>query len=302
MPPIPTRTGGGWNVRRRGRVRTALRSATIPLIVALTAACQTDTPDRPGPAEASFTIRYDRPSGPDADDAAFLRERKLPEGAVRSVTALVKLIPPVAMVVRSCAGEGSSYDPNTRRVEICYDEISETRELYRDSGERLFDDTLSAVMLETLFHESAHAVIDVLDLEVSGREEDFADQFAALVLLRQGVEGERRLLAAAQAWRLAAIAYDPVDDGQEDEHSTDRQRAVNHYCYVYGAAPATHRNLIGAHALTARRARGCPREWERAQAAWTNALGNAFLTGSASSSGTSLTLGRLQRALPPARP
>ncbi|WP_328481313.1 DUF4344 domain-containing metallopeptidase [Streptomyces sp. NBC_00377] len=278
--PIPTRTAGAGNIGRRARGRTALRAAALTLVAAaLTAACQTAAPGGPRTSEASFTVHYERPSARDKDDAAFVRAHKLPEEAVRSVTALVKLDPPVVMSVRSCAGEGSAYDPDTRRVEICYDEITETRELYRDSGERLLDDTLSAVMLETLFHESAHAVIDALDLRVGGREEDFADQFAALMLLRQGAQGESRLLAAARTWRLASIMFDPVDDGREDEHSTDRRRAVNHYCYVYGSAPATHEHLIHPQTLTARRARGCAREWQRVRAAWVNALGRTAVEG-----------------------
>lgn len=181
----------GREHRQKGPGPHRPAGAALTLVAAaLTAACQTAAPGGPRTSEASFTVHYERPSARDKDDAAFVRAHKLPEEAVRSVTALVKLDPPVVMSVRSCAGEGSAYDPDTRRVEICYDEITETRELYRDSGERLLDDTLSAVMLETLFHESAHAVIDALDLRVGGREEDFADQFAALMLLRQGAQGK----------------------------------------------------------------------------------------------------------------
>ncbi|WP_405967419.1 DUF4344 domain-containing metallopeptidase [Streptomyces sp. NBC_00015] len=269
------RTSGNGSSGRQGRGRTALRSATLPLALVLTTACHTNVADGPSTAEASFTVRYDRPSSPDADDAAFVRERRLPEEAVRHITALVRLNPPVAMTVRSCDGEGPSYDPRTREVEICYDEISETRGLYRDAGQGLSDDALSAVLLESLFHESAHAVIDVLGLVVRGKEEDFADQFAALMLLRQGAEGEERLLDVAETWRLSAITYENEDEdgGQADEHSTDHQRAVAYLCYLYGAAPANHADVIGTDTLPAGRARGCAREWKRAQAAWTNALG-----------------------------
>ncbi|MFI5471317.1 DUF4344 domain-containing metallopeptidase [Streptomyces cacaoi] len=245
----------------------------LPLALILTTACQTNAADGPSTAGASFAIRYDPPSSPDADDATFVRERRLPEEAVRHLTALVRVNPPVVMTVRSCDGEGPSYDPETRQVEICYDEISETRDLYQDAGQDLSDDTLSAVLLESLFHESAHAVIDVLDLGVRGKEEDFADQFAALMLLRQGAEGEERLLDVAETWRLSAITYENEDDGQEDEHSTDHQRAVNYLCYLYGAAPADHADVIGPDTLPTGRARGCAREWKRAQATWMNALG-----------------------------
>jgi len=72
---------------------------------------------------------------------------------------------------------------------------------------------------------------------------------------------------------LSAITYENVDDGHEDEHSTDEQRAVNHLCYVYGAAPARHGGLVGPRSLPARRAHGCAQEWKDVRAAWTAALG-----------------------------
>ncbi|MFI1505571.1 DUF4344 domain-containing metallopeptidase [Streptomyces sp. NPDC020597] len=256
-PPLPLRLGLGLCF----------------CLVALATACRSDTADAPGDAESSVTVRYEQPSTPDMGDAAFLRTRKLPEAAAASVSALVTLDPPVVMVVRSCGGEGSAYDPGARRIEICYEEISETRALYRASGRQPSDDVLSAVTLETLFHESAHAVIDVLGLPMSVREEDRADQFAAFMLLRDGPEGEERLISAAQAWRLSAITYENVDDGHEDEHSTDEQRAVNHLCYVYGAAPARHAGLVGPRSLPARRAHGCAQEWKDVRAVWTAALG-----------------------------
>lgn len=278
--PTTARRSGHRGVRREQRCRAALRGVLLPLLLAVTAACGPGASDaqdpagpedtRPGGAGPGLTVRYERPSGPDAADAAFLRGRGLPETAVRGVTALVRMDAPVVVAVRSCGGEGSSYDPEARRVEICYDEVSETRSLYRDSGRRISDDALAAVLLETLFHESGHAVIDVLDLALGGQEEDLADQFAALMLLRQGAEGEERLLAAAETWRLSATVYD--DEDEDEEHSTDRQRAVNHLCHLYGAAPAHHADVIGPDALPADRARGCAREWRDVRDAWLHAL------------------------------
>ncbi|WP_399077951.1 DUF4344 domain-containing metallopeptidase [Streptomyces zaehneri] len=86
------------------------------------------------------------------------------------------------------------------------------------------------------------------------------------------------MLDVAETWRLSAITYEDEDedededDGQADEHSTDHQRAVAHLCCLYGAAPADHADVIGTDTLPAGRARGCAREWKRAQAAWMNAI------------------------------
>ncbi|MGW4273936.1 DUF4344 domain-containing metallopeptidase [Streptomyces seoulensis] len=220
---------------------------------------------------AGITIRYETPTDSDRDDAAFLRQRKLVEKAASAVTALVEMERPLSLGVVSCDGEGSSYDPERTRVEVCYDEVSETRELLRRAGPRRTDEGVAAVMLETLFHETAHALVDVLGLRLRGREEDVADQFAAVMLLREGAPGEEQLLAAADAWHLSEITNENVDD-LPDEHSSDGQRAVNHRCYVYGAAPGRHRDLIGPATLPAERAEACAEEWNAVHTAWMTAL------------------------------
>ncbi|WP_327379069.1 DUF4344 domain-containing metallopeptidase (plasmid) [Streptomyces sp. NBC_01216] len=223
--------------------------------------------------------RYEEATGSDREDAAFLRERRLTEEAAVAVADLVTVDRPIPLVVRSCDGAGSSYDPEARRMEICYEEVSEVRDLFRQDGNQRADDEVAAVLLETIFHETAHALIDVLDLRVPGREEDFADQFAALMLLDKGAVGELRLRAAAEAWRLLAEITEDADDSGEDEHSPDRERSVNELCYVYGSAPGRHRDLVSPDALPVGRAEGCVREWATVRGTWLNALGPALREG-----------------------
>jgi len=225
-----------------------------------------------------MVVRYEEPAGADRKDAAFLRGRGLVEEAAAAVAGLVKVKRPVDVVVRSCGGEGASYDPETRTVEMCYEEVSETRDLFQQAGRPESGDEVEAVLLETVFHETAHALVDVLSLRVIGREEDFADRFAALMLLDKGAVGEQQLLAAAEAWRLWAETAEDADGG-EDEHSSDFDRFVDDLCWVYGSAPGRHQDLVGPDALPARRAAGCAREWTAVRDAWLTALGPAVRVG-----------------------
>ncbi|MFC4608743.1 DUF4344 domain-containing metallopeptidase [Streptomyces maoxianensis] len=260
---VVMRSVGAWS--------RALCGGVTALAIASASGCQKAGASAT-PSESGIVIRYEAPASPDRDNAAFLRKWKVAEEAAEAVDALVDVDRPVSLVLGSCGGEGSAYDPEADRVEICYDEVSEARELFQRAEPRHADDDVAAVMLETLFHETAHALVDVLGLRTSGREEDFADQFAALMLLRKGVSGERQLLAAAEAWRLSAVTNEDVDSGT-DEHSSDSQRAVNHLCYVYGSASGRHQNLVGADDLPADRAKGCAREWSTVRASWMTALG-----------------------------
>ncbi|MFD3513438.1 DUF4344 domain-containing metallopeptidase [Streptomyces sp. NPDC058657] len=221
-----------------------------------------------------LAVRYEAPaSAADRRDADFLRAGRTVEEAATALAGFVRWgqREPVPLVVRSCDGEGPSYDPQARRIEICYDEVDETRTLLRNGGIRPADGDVRSVLLESLFHESAHALVDVLGLTPPGNEEDAADRFAALMLLRKGVTGERQLLAAAAAWQASAEVYEEAAD---DDHSSDRDRAAAMRCYVYGAAPARHRSLVAppAELLPAARAAACGQEWETARTAWLDAL------------------------------
>ncbi|WP_217143083.1 DUF4344 domain-containing metallopeptidase [Streptomyces sp. AC627_RSS907] len=254
-----------------GRFGAGLAGIVLAAVAGVSGCQKPDDAVRTGAGGSGIAIRYETPTGTDRDDAAFLRGRKVVEEAASAVSALVEVDRPISVGVVSCDGEGSSYDPEFTRVEVCYDEVSETRELFRRAGPGRADDDVAAVMLETLYHEMAHALVDVLGLRVRGREEDAADQFAALMLLRGGALGEQRLLAAADAWHLSEVTNEDADDGP-DEHSSDGRRAVNHRCYVYGAASGRHRGLVGTDALPAERAKGCAREWSAIRAWWMTAL------------------------------
>lgn len=172
-------------MRSAGRFGACLGGMAL-VAVAGVSGCQKPDVSRTEAEGSGIAIRYEAPTGSDRGDAAFLRRRKVVEEAASAVAALVEVDRPISVGVVSCDGEGSSYDPELTHVEVCYDEVSETRELFRRAGPRRADDDVAAVMLESLFHETAHALVDVLELRVHGREEDFADQFAALMLLRKG--------------------------------------------------------------------------------------------------------------------
>ncbi|MFD7341136.1 DUF4344 domain-containing metallopeptidase [Streptomyces violascens] len=238
--------------------------------------CTTSGDDASGPNSGSpsgFTTRYENPSATDQKPATFLRNRKLPETAAQALNTLVVLDQQIMLVSRSCDGEGSAYDPQSRRIELCYDDTVEERELFQNAGHHPADDEAAAIATETLYHEAGHALIDLLDVSLDSRqEEDAADQFAALMLLRTGPAGERQLRTAAEAYELSAAANTTADASGRDEHSPDPTRAANHLCYLYGSAPTRNQDLATTSRIPSQRAAGCGREWDRAHTAWMKRL------------------------------
>lgn len=241
------------------RARTAVHSAL--LLTALLTSCQ-----QPPPA-TGFVPHHEQPAPDDREIATLLKGRRLTQTVTADLNTYLDLPHRIEVTTRSCAGEGSGYDPETQRVELCYDDLTEDRELFERAGEAPTDETVAAMARETLYHEAGHALIDTLHLPApdARAEEDAADRFAQLMLLRDGrPEGEKTLLTAARAYDLAAAAHPEPDP--EDEHAPDPARAESHRCATYGAAPPHHPTL----ATPART--HCPHTWTTTRDAWTRDL------------------------------
>lgn len=104
----------------------------------------------------------------------------------------------------------------------------------------LDDDTLFVIgnTLFTVYHELGHALVDLLDLPVIGREEDAVDGFAAVTMIPEAPDELRDALivAVADGWRAQG---DLADDDSErpywSEHALDEQRHYAIVCLMVGS-------------------------------------------------------------------
>ncbi|MEU9798687.1 DUF4344 domain-containing metallopeptidase [Streptomyces sp. NPDC051000] len=203
-----------------------------------------------------FAVRYETPAAGDEREAAFMRDGTHAERAVTRLNAYLDLPHRVTVVARSCAGEGTSYDPAAHRIDLCYDDMAQDRELLTTDGK------VGAIVAESVYHEAGHALVDALELPVGPDpdEENAADRFAALMLLREGPEGERALRTAAEEYELLAAREQDADPG-EDEHAPPADRAAAYLCLLHGAAPDRHPDL-------AARTRACTPTWPATRTDW----------------------------------
>jgi len=197
---------------------------------------------------------------------------------------LLVLPQPISVRAAECPGDASMYLPAAREIRICYAVL----QTLWTRGERLADDAavidarareafaqryVWANLRFILAHEVGHALIEELDLPVTGRIEDAVDQFAGLLVQRVVDEGET---ADDAAWNLRMAAADLLagSRGQypleafADAHAFGEQRYFNLQCLLYGSDPARFAGLVEGGDLPAERARECPRETQRVSAAW----------------------------------
>ncbi|MGK5627066.1 DUF4344 domain-containing metallopeptidase [Streptomyces sp. URMC 123] len=229
---------------------------------------------RGAPAAGGLVVTHE-PAGPGyGDEAAYLRDRRLLERVADRVNERVALPTTVTVTARGCGSGEVSYDPDASRIDVCYEHVAETRDLFRGAGrtpEQAAEAT-EGVLTETLYHETAHALIDKLELPYVGREEDVADQFAAYVLVQQGEAGRRHLLWAADDYDLYAQRGGPADVDFSDEHPPDAARSANYRCYLYGADPGRFASLVDGRRLTRDRAGLCADEYRDLQRGWSRLL------------------------------
>jgi hypothetical protein len=163
---------------------------------------------------------------------------------------------------------------------LCYE--------WADYGERLApmettpdgmtrEDAVLGAFLQVVFHELGHAMFDIFDIPVFGREEDAADQMAGFILWQFGKDVARRTLpATAYLWQKDAESWDSLGgwrrDTFSDEHGHPLQRAYNFLCMAYGGGPETFQYFVDKGLLPKERAVNCAREFQQIRNAFVKTM------------------------------
>jgi hypothetical protein len=209
---------------------------------------------------------------------------------LRDFLAPVRLPRSVGVIAGECNGgeyAAPFYNNSSRVIAVCYQFVALLERLadrvvaaaQRDPQHYPFpitrEEFVWGLLGAVLLHESGHALFDVLDVPLFGREEDAADQFAILVALQlRPALAEAAVKSFAYYWRMTR---DPAsatgNDGRphedfSDEHGTASQRLYNGLCMAYGYAPATFGKFLAAGWLPESRAKGCAREYAHIAAAF----------------------------------
>jgi lipoprotein-anchoring transpeptidase ErfK/SrfK len=130
-------------------------------------------------------------------------------------------------------------------------------------------------MLFVLLHETAHNIVSEFSLPILGRQEDAADEFAVLTLLKVGSPMSQRVLAeAARGWFLSDRRAKKDGDSPVyyDEHGLDAQRAYHIICLMVGYDPGRFAPLANEAMLPEDRQKTCQRDYTDASSGWDAAL------------------------------
>jgi hypothetical protein len=127
-------------------------------------------------------------------------------------------------------------------------------------------------VIATFYHELGHALIDVLQFPVLGREEDAADALSAYLTHQIWEEDSAAVIVADSANAYLLYNAEAEEFGYEtpywDEHSLNLQRYYNLVCLFYGADPAARTDFVTEFELPENRAERCEAEYAQVDQAW----------------------------------
>ena len=173
------------------------------------------------------------------------------------------------------AGEGEDvhYDPQTREIKIPYDFIIEVRERFAGEYEEDWELYAGDALEHTLYHELGHALVDLLNIPVLGKEEDAVDDFGVIMLILTRSDGDDRAISAAELFFMEGEDIEEfTPEDLMDEHSLDDQRGFKSLCMVYGSDPEKYEDIAKDLEMDEERRLICLETFERQTLNWLTLL------------------------------
>lgn len=188
------------------------------------------------------------------------------------------------IVFAKCGKMNAFYTPEHKAIVMCY-ELMQAFAIISAENAPNQEEWMHSSMGMTLFaflHELGHGLIDVLNLPITGSEEDSVDRFAAVLAAELGNSpeagdlGEHMIFSTAIWYRYLAQNRGEQKIPYWDEHPLDQQRYYTIICLLYGSKPAKYASMAQFAGLPSSRAKRCPAEFEQAKKGWQRLLTGAL--------------------------
>jgi hypothetical protein len=241
----------------------------------------------PSPSDAAaepageMTVVYEDATTPEAvNGRRVLADNKVLESLAADVDESFVLPEDVRLVGAQCDEANAFWSSDDRTVTICYEDADLSLTTFEQAADP--DPVAATIGAEraTFYHELGHATLDLYDLPFTGREEDVADQLAAVLLLEPDDDGtiDPDDVRAAVAYARMFEANTEQDGGAAEDfpfwdvHEYDLARMYNFQCWIYGADPQTNAFIVDEGLVPGDRADSCEGEFDRMSRAWWDML------------------------------
>lgn len=180
---------------------------------------------------------------------------------------------PRPLTIQIGGEDGPLYDPDSTTIVIPLEFLAEIREKLVEHGYAHEADEIDAAVVDvfehTLYHELGHFLVDVLNLPITGREEDAVDELGYILLIDLYQDGGDVALTAADVFFIEGDTEDgPQESDFWAEHSLDIQRFYNGVCLIYGSDPKRYADVAAESGMDRDRLELCEDEYARKRDAW----------------------------------
>lgn len=211
-------------------------------------------------------IEYVIPKSPEHQALyEILKDRRALE-KLQEVFGAFRLPTDLALRTVGCDGVSNAWYQRGR-VSVCYEYLNEIWKSMPPEPTEAGITPADAVIGQFFYlvaHEMGHAMFDLLDVPVLGRQEDASDQFATYIMLQFGKEQARRFIMGA-AYSYKKYILKPTVTAPlaafSDAHSPPAERFYNMLCLAYGANSELFADFVSEGYLPKSRAMGCRREY-----------------------------------------
>lgn len=258
------------------RLRVIPVFVLLAIAVCLTLAAASPAMAAPGKSR-QIRIQYVKPTNPAHQPIHDELKRTRALERVQALLAPIRLPRPLLVKLDGCDGEANAwYDEGA--IVVCYEYVEE---ILKISPEKVPPigitklDTIVGPLVDTVLHEAAHAVFDLLKIPVFGREEDAADLLSAYIMLKLGKSESRRLIIGT-AYQYRTDIQNPSVTVEvksfSDEHGLPAQRFYNVLCIAYGADKKLFSDVVEHGYLPKERAESCEAEYKQVDFAYRKLL------------------------------
>ena len=231
-------------------------------------------PRRELAANSRVVIDYIDPRSPRSEATLDrLRKRQVLEELAMFLSPL--RLPRVLRVrIQTCRQVNAYYFPFEWAIGLCYEFYENLEAIAPQTTSPqgyTRDEVVVGGFIDAIFHELGHALFDMLNIPVFGREEDAADQLSAFLMLQFGKDVARTTIKGA-AFTYLNPKNPRTRTEFADEHGTNAQRFFNYVCLAYGGDPDTFQSYVDSGVLPKARASGCSREYLQVRRAFAKTL------------------------------
>ena len=242
-------------------------------------------------ASAKVEVTYFPADSSSSDNGLqWLKQLNYLEEIAEAVQTSIRLPKPLNLVGQPCGEPNAFYSSDGKSIVVCYelvDLIVRQAEKAKEPGSRKKLPEESSRLLAVgaitfvTFHEMGHALIDVLDLPITGREEDVADQIATFLSLHDLKDEDdhetAKWIVVGGSWYFGMLSQRGQLSSLADEHSLDEQRVYNVACWTYGSNPRRYVDLVPVFRGASGRLLGCEAEHAKMHRALTKLIGPSLI-------------------------